>query len=160
MPTPRANHERLRGIVASRRPQTGGLNRVDRSVRRRSGPFIVGHNTLMPPASERCRPFTVVPVTTNLLPSYSGPASSLPSCPGLYKQFIVVPRTNKQFTVMLRTCDHEVVDEFASASVLVMCDKIACARSNFRVLSRKSTSVNWSLGPKTAWMRDLALCSF
>lgn len=159
VPTPRANHERLRGIVASRLPQTGGLNRVDRSVRRRSGPFIVGHHTLTPPASERCRPFTVVPVTmnllssysgqTSLLPSFSGQTSSLPSCLGLVKQF----------TVILRTCDYGVVGEFASASVFVMCCNIACARSNFPVLSRKSISVSWTSAPRPAWLRDLALCS-
>ena len=119
----------------------------------------MGHHTFTPPASERPRPFIVMSVTANLLPSYPGQrifyrrtqdwASSLPSYSGL----------DKQFTVMLGTCDYGVGDEFASASVFVMCCRIACARSNFLVLSKKSISVSWSLGPRTAWLRDLALCS-
>jgi hypothetical protein len=58
--------------VASRTLQTGGLNIVYRSVRHRSEPFIVSHHTLTPAASKRCKPFTVLLVTLNLLPSYSG----------------------------------------------------------------------------------------
>lgn len=48
--------------VASLTPQTGGMNRVDHSVRRRSEPFVVGHQVITRSRSQR-------PNAVGLLPS-------------------------------------------------------------------------------------------
>jgi len=86
----------------------------------------MGHHTLTPTTSERYRPFTVVPVIMNLLPSYSGLISSLLLCLGLISSLLLYLGLDKQFTIVPRTCNYGVVDEFASTSVFVMCYKMAC----------------------------------